>query len=44
MKRKGIRRRGGGRKSALEKIPGLDEAFCRVIAEYTAGSPMDELI
>ncbi|MDJ0571593.1 MAG: hypothetical protein QNJ53_21460 [Pleurocapsa sp. MO_192.B19] len=44
MKMKGIRRRGGGRKSALEKIPGLDEAFCRVIAEYTAGSPMDELI
>jgi hypothetical protein len=42
MKRKGIRRSGGGRKSAFEKIKGLDEAFCRVIAQYTAGSPMDE--
>ncbi len=44
MNMKGIRRRGGGRKSAFEKIKGLDEAFCRVIAQYTAGSPMDEQI
>jgi hypothetical protein len=42
MNLKGIRRGGGGRKSAFEKIAGLDEAFCRVIAQYTAGSPMDE--
>ena len=44
MNMKGIRRSGGGRKSAFEKIKGLDEAFCRVIAQYTAGSPMDEQI
>ena len=42
MNLKGIRRPGGGRKSAVEKIKGLDEAFMRVIAQYTAGSPMDE--
>lgn len=43
-KMKRIRRRGGGRKSAFEKIPGLDEAFLRVIARHTAGSPMNEQI
>ena len=42
MNLKGIRRSGGGRKSAFETIQGLDEAFLRVIAQYTAGSPMDE--
>ena len=44
MNLKGIRRRGGGRKSAFETIKGLDEAFLRVIGQYTAGSPMDEQI
>ncbi len=44
MNLKGIRRPGGGRKSAVEKIKGLEEAFIRVIAQYTAGSPMDEEI
>ena len=42
MNLKGVRRRGGGRKSALSTIKGLDEAFIRVIANHTAGSPMDE--
>ena len=42
MNLKRIRRPGGGRKSAFEKIKGLDQAFMRVIAQYTAGSPMDE--
>ena len=42
MNLKGIRRSGGGRKSALATIKGLDEAFLKVIANYTAGSPMDE--
>ena len=42
MNLKGVRRRGGGRKSALETIKGLDEAFIRAIANHTAGSPMDE--
>ena len=37
-----IRARGGGRKTAFETIEGLDESFVKVIAEHTAGSPMDE--
>jgi hypothetical protein len=39
-----IRRTGGGRKSAFETIEGLDAAFLRVIAQRTAGSPMDETV
>lgn len=39
-----IRRPGGGRKAALETIDGLDEAFLRVIADHTAGSPMDDSV
>lgn len=39
-----IRRSGGGRKSAFESIPKLDEAFLQVIAQHTAGSPTDELV
>lgn len=42
MNQKGIRAKGGGRKSAFEAIEGLDEAFLEVLAEHTAGSPMDE--
>jgi len=37
----GIREKGGGRKSCIEKIPELDEAFLRVVQEHTAGDPMD---
>lgn len=37
-----IRRPGGGRKKALNRIEGLDEAFLRVVEGHTAGSPMDE--
>jgi hypothetical protein len=44
MRMSGIRREGGGRKSALESIEGLDAAFLRVLAEHTAGSPMDERV
>lgn len=44
MNLKGVRRSGGGRKPALSTIKGLDEALIRVIANYTAGSPMDEQI
>jgi len=36
-----IREKGGGRKSCIEQIPGLDEAFLRVVQEHTAGDPMD---
>lgn len=39
-----IRQVGGGRKSALETIDGLDEAFLRVLEQHTAGSPMDETL
>jgi Rhodopirellula transposase DDE domain len=39
-----VRRPGGGRKSALETIEGLDEAFLRVLSKHTAGSPMDETV
>jgi hypothetical protein len=42
MNRDSIRRRGGGRKSAFETIEGLDEEFLKVIAQHTAGSPMEE--
>ena len=37
-----IRTGGGGRKTAFETVEGLDEAFLKVIAEHTAGSPMNE--
>lgn len=37
-----IRAQGGGRKSALKTVEGLDEAFLEVLAEHTAGSPMDD--
>lgn len=39
-----IRRPGGGRKSAFETIPRLDEAFLRVLSQQTAGSPMNEKV
>jgi len=39
-----VRRAGGGRKAALATIAGLDEAFLSVIAQHTAGSPMDDTI
>jgi Rhodopirellula transposase DDE domain len=40
----GIRHEGGGRKSALVTIEGIDEAFLRVLSKHTAGSPMDEKV
>ena len=42
MNNQRIRAEGGGRKTAFETVEGLDEAFIKVIAEHTAGSPMDE--
>lgn len=44
LARERIRQGGGGRKSAFETIAGLDEAFLRVLEQYTAGSPMAETI
>ena len=40
--KKGIREKGGGRKSCFEQIPELDEAFLSVVKEHTAGDPMEE--
>ena len=37
-----IRRPGGGRKPYEEIHPDIDEKFLDVIADYTAGDPMDE--
>ena len=39
-----IRRAGGGRKPYTESYPDIDEKFLEVIADYTAGDPMDEQI
>jgi hypothetical protein len=39
-----IRKSGGGRKPYEENNPDIDEKFLAVIAEYTAGDPMDETI
>lgn len=44
MQQTSIRRDGGGRKSAFEQIPELDAVFLRVLAQHTAGSPMDETV
>ena len=41
---KSQREKGGGRKSILLTREGIDEAFLEVIADSTAGSPMDESI
>jgi hypothetical protein len=37
-----IRRKGGGAKSKLETIPGIDAAFLEIVDHYTAGDPMQE--
>lgn len=39
LEQKRIREEGGGRKSAIETIQGIEEAFMRVIENNTAGSP-----
>ncbi len=39
-----IRKKGAGRKSTLDKLEGLDDAFLLVLADHIAGSPMDETI
>jgi len=43
-KEKRVRKSGGGRKSILSTVKGIDEAFLEVIASSTAGSPMNENI
>lgn len=39
-----IRQPGGGRKRYEETHPAIDEQFLAVMADYTAGDPMDEQI
>jgi predicted transcriptional regulator len=39
LEQKRIREEGGGRKSAIETIQGIEEAFMKVIENNTAGSP-----
>lgn len=41
---KRIRKPGGGRKSVLEQVEGIEDAFLAVVKNNTAGSPMDESI
>ena len=36
------RKKGGGRKSFLEKHPDINEVFLLLLKEHTAGNPMDE--
>ncbi len=38
------RKVGGGRKSALEKYPKIDDVFLTLLKENTAGDPMDEKV
>jgi hypothetical protein len=44
LKEERIRQPGGGRKSAVETMVGLDAAFLRVLERHTAGSPIDETV
>ena len=44
MSQSRIRAQGGGRKSKLETIEGLESAFEGVIDRHIAGDPMDEEI
>jgi ribosomal protein S24E len=39
-----IRRVGGGRKGYAETYPDIDEQFQAVMADHTAGDPMDEQV
>lgn len=44
LEESGIRRGGGGRKSAFAVIENLDAVFLRVMEHHTAGSPVDETV
>jgi Rhodopirellula transposase DDE domain len=39
-----VRRLGGGRNGYRETYPSIDEQFLEVVADHTAGDPMDEEI
>jgi Rhodopirellula transposase DDE domain len=44
MAQVGVRQAGGGRKSVLETVAHLDATFLQILAQHTAGSPMDETV
>ena len=44
LSRSGVRKPGGGRKSAEESSAGIDETFLAVLADHTAGDPMDDKV
>ena len=37
-----VRKEGGGRKTATEQTPQLEDSFLKILAEFTAGDPMRE--
>ncbi len=39
-----VRAPGGGRKSSIESIPGINELFLKVLKDFTAGDPMDQKV
>ena len=44
LNRKGVRKPGGGRKSAVDSKEGIDEAFQSVLEDHTAGDPMNDKV
>lgn len=44
LKRVGVRKPGGGRKTAVASNAGIDEAFQSVLADHTAGDPMNDKV
>lgn len=39
-----IRVSGGGRKSSIERITGIDDLFLKILKDFTAGDPMDQKV
>jgi len=39
-----VRHSGGGRKSSIESIVGINDLFLKVLKDFTAGDPMDEKV
>lgn len=39
-----VRASGGGRKSLIESITGIDDLFLKVLKDFTAGDPMDQKV
>jgi len=39
-----VRVSGGGRKSSIERITGIDDLFLKILKDFTAGDPMDQKV